>query len=334
MVAARRGRFTASMYQQPSIRHFLLLVLLGAMWASSFTFVKVTIESIPPMTAVAGRVALALAIFLAIAWARGHRLRTLNRRDWMFCAVVGISGTSAPFFLINWGEIYVDSGLAAILMATVPLFTIILAHFVGISEKLTLVKASGVLVGLAGIVVLMGLATLSGLGGQIWAQLAITGAALLYAIGNACVRFVGHLPMSLLGAAVMICATAFAVALSIVEAPWAVDPSWRSTAALVASSLIGTTLGYCVFFLLILATGPTFVALNNYIIPVLGVVWGVLFLAEQPAGTSLTALVLILAGIAITNSGLRKERRVAPAAIAGASGTGRRAEDGNRWGWG
>ena len=302
-------RYLALLYQQPSLKHFAMLLALGAMWASSFTFVKVTIETIPPMTAVAGRVAIALAIFLAVAWSRGYRLRSVRRRDWLFCAIVGISGTSAPFFLINWGEIYVDSGLAAILMAMVPLFTIILAHFISVNEKLTLVKIGGVFVGLIGIVVLMGPDTLGGLGDRVWAQLAITCAALFYAVGNACVRFVGHLPMSLLGAAVMVCATLFAAVLAIVEAPWSIEPSWRSMGAVVASSLIGTTLGYYVFFHLILATGPTFVALNNYIIPILGVVWGMLFLAEQPASAALAALVLILAGITITNSGLRRERR-------------------------
>ena len=311
MVPARRDkRFPAVIYQQPSPKHFVLLLVLGAMWASSFTFVKVTIETIPPMSAVAGRVAIALVIFLAVAWSRGHRLRSLRARDWLFCTIVGVSGTSAPFFLINWGEIYVDSGLAAILMSMVPLFTIILAHYISVNEKLTMAKVTGIFVGLAGIVVLMGFETLAGLDDRMWAQLAIIGAALLYAFGNASVRFIGHLPMSLLGAAVMVCATVFAAGFALVEAPWLIQPSGESTISMVLSSLIGTTVGYYVFFYLILATGPTFVALNNYIIPILGVVWGVLFLAEQPAGSALVALVLILAGITITNFGIRRERRL------------------------
>ena len=89
MVPARRDkRFPAVIYQQPSPKHFVLLLVLGAMWASSFTFVKVTIETIPPMSAVAGRVAIALVIFLAVAWSRGHRLRSLRARDWLFCTIV------------------------------------------------------------------------------------------------------------------------------------------------------------------------------------------------------------------------------------------------------
>ncbi|MDA0260723.1 MAG: DMT family transporter [Proteobacteria bacterium] len=303
-------RAVALIYQQPSLKHFLLLLALGAMWASSFTFVKVTIETIPPMSAVAGRVVIALIVFLAIAWAKGYRLRMLSLRDWGFCAIVGVSGTSAPFFLINWGEIYVDSGLAAILMSMVPLFTIVLAHITSTNEKLTPLKVGGVFVGLAGIVILMGGDTLAGLGDRLWAQLAITGAALLYALGNASVRFIGHLPMSLLAAAVMLCATVFAVVFAVVEAPWTIEPSVASMVSMVLSSLIGTTAGYYVFFYLILATGPTFVALNNYLIPILGVIWGVLFLAEEPASMALVALGLVLAGITITNSGIRRERRL------------------------
>ncbi len=311
MVPVRRDhRCPALIYQPPSLRHFALLFVLGAMWASSFTFVKVTVETIPPMTSVAGRVGIALAIFLTVSWARGYRLRVLTARDWLFCTIVGVSGTSAPFFLIHWAERRVDSGLAAILMAMVPLFTIILAHFTSVNEKMTATKVGGILVGLAGIVVLMGLDTLAGLGDRLWAQLALTCAALLYALGNASVRFVGHLPMSLLGAAVMVCATIFASGFALVESPWLMQPSWDSIIAMASSSLIGTTAGYYVFFYLILATGPTFVALNNYIIPILGVVWGMVFLAEQPASTALAALVLILAGITITNSGLRRERRL------------------------
>ena len=84
-------------YQQPSLKHFVMLLALGSMWASSFTFVKVTIETIPPMSAVAGRVALALILFLAVAWIRGHRLRALTRRDWLFCAIVGVAGPRRHF---------------------------------------------------------------------------------------------------------------------------------------------------------------------------------------------------------------------------------------------
>jgi len=234
----------------------------------------------------------------------------LTARDWGFCTIIGVSGTSAPFFLIHWAELHVESGPAAILMAMVPLFTIILAHFISVNEKITATKVGGILVGLAGIVVLMGLDSLTGLGDRLWAQLAATSAALLYALGNASVRFVGHLPMSLLGAAVMTCATVFAGGFALVEAPWSIQPSWGSIIAMASSSLIGTAAGYYVFFYLILATGPTFVALNNYIIPILGVVWGVVFLAEEPASMALAALMLILAGITITNSGLRRERRL------------------------
>ena len=156
-------------------RDLALLVLLATMWGSAFVFIKLGVATVPPFTLAAARIMLALVLMLA--YLRLRRLRLPRGRVWLVFALLGLVGNVAPFVLISWGEIIIDSALAAILMAVGPLFTVLLAHAFTGDERLTPLKLLGVLIGLSGVVVLIGADALAGLGDNVAAQLAVTAGA-------------------------------------------------------------------------------------------------------------------------------------------------------------
>ncbi len=293
---------------------YLLLLLLSAIWGSSFLFIKLAVAAIPPMTLVAARLglaALALVLFLA---ATGRRLP----RDggvWRGFLVVAVIGNVVPFFLINWGEVTMDSSLAAILLATVPLVTIVLAHAFTPDERLTPLKGLGVAVGFGGIVVLVGPDALAGFGREAVSQLAIVGAACCYAVTGVFVRRsrLIELPAAVTATGVLVAAAMVAVPLALViDRPWELPaPSAGSLLTLVVLALLCTAAAFLVLFRLLATTGATFVSLLNYMAPVFGVFWGALLLGESLQLSALMSLGLILLGLILTQARGRRAAETA-----------------------
>lgn len=284
----------------------MLLILLASLWSSSFAAIKIGVGTIPPLTLAAGRIAVAAAVLYALIALRGQRLPR-SARLWALFFLIGVTGNALPFTLIAWGEERIDSGLAAILMAVMPPTTVLLTHVFTRDERLTAPKLIGVAMGFAGVVLLIGPEALRGLGGEAGRQLAVAGGAVCYAVTFTIARFVPPSPPAVRSAAVMICASVQMIPLALlVDQPWALSPSAGSVAALVYLGLLPTALATIIFFQLISARGATFVALNNYMIPVLGVIWGAAFLGERISLQALGALALILIGIGVTS--LRRRR--------------------------
>jgi len=289
-----------------------LLLLLAAIWSSSFTAIKFAVPTMPPLTLVAVRTVIAVALLLPIMLAQGARLPT-DSKSWTIGFALGVFGISLPFFLIGWGEQRVDSGLAAILMGVMPLATMVLAHFFNEGDRFTLAKLVGVSIGFAGIVVLMGPEALKGLGGDLIYQLAVAGGALCYAVNAVLTR---NLPSgsggrgdSRIGRGIMvlICGAAIAVPLALaIDGPDAVlradTNAWFGAVYL---GVLPTGLATLIYFRLVEVRGASFFSFVNYLNPVFGVVWGVLLLAEVLSLQAIAALVLILAGVAVAN----KKRR-------------------------
>ena len=168
-----------------AVRNWGLLLALVAMWGSSFMFIKIGIATVPPVTLVAARLVLGAVILYTIMRARGLVLPPPDRR-WLPYIALAILGNCLPFFLIAWGQQFIDSALAGILISIMPLATLVLAHFFIAGDRMTVHKAMGFAIGFAGIVVLMGPAALAGLGGAAGtalAQAAVLAGALCYA-GN------------------------------------------------------------------------------------------------------------------------------------------------------
>ncbi len=280
---------------------YLLLFTLSAIWGLSFLFIKVAVATIPPMTLTAGRLWLAAFGLLLCLWATGRHLPR-DPTIWRDFMVLAVAGSVVPFFLINWGEVTIDSGLAAILLATMPLATLILAHAFTRDDRLSPMKCAGILVGFTGVVVLVGADALAGLGQEVAAQLAVAGAACSYAVATVYARCtqLSKLPPMVSGSGMLLCAALLSMPLALaIDRPWTLDPSTGSILALVVLALLCTSIASVIFFRLLATTRSTFTALLNYLLPIFAVTWGAIFLSEPLRPDALAALALILLGLAM-----------------------------------
>ena len=292
-----------------SPRDLALLVLLSSIWGGSYMLIKVAVVTVPPVTIAAGRILLAAVVLVAVVHARGERLPS-GARAWRPFVVLAVFGNALPFTLIGWGELRVDSGLAAILTGAMPLGTVLLAHAFTSDERFTVNKLAGLALGFAGIGALVGPDALAGLGGDVLAQLAIVGAAMCYAMSTVYARRLRLLTPTVTAAAAMATAAALIVPFSLVlDAPWRLAPTATAIAAVVALGLVSTAAASLIFFRLVRTAGATFTSLVNYLIPPIGVIWGTLILDERLSAEAVAALALILAGIAVINR--RAPRRFA-----------------------
>lgn len=283
-------------------RDLSLLLLLAVMWSSSFTVIKVGVEMLPPTTLAMLRVVFGALVLYG--WLKLRRL-SLPRtpRLWWSFFLIGIFGNAIPFVLINWGEQKMASGLAAIIIASMPLAALLLGRFFS-DEILNARRAIGVSVGFAGVIVLIGPQELMHLGEDALRQLAIVVAALCYAIAAILVRKLPGAKPAEHGAGVLIASSAVLVPAALfADQPWTLNYSADALAAALYLGVFPTALATILLIVVIASRGVTFLALNNYLIPVLGVLWGYLFLDEPVTRAVVMALSLILAGIAIAGTG-------------------------------
>lgn len=287
---------------RPMSSDLLLLLLLATMWSSSFAAIKIGVADIPPTTFAAMRVGVGAVVLYA--WLKISGLKLPRQpRLWGSFFLIGLFGNGLPFVMINWGEQQIASGLAAIIIATMPLAALILGRIFS-DEILNPRRAIGVAIGFAGVVVLIGPQEILHLGDNTLRQLAVAAAAVCYAISGILVRKLPVARPTEHGAGVLIASSAvlFPAAL-LADQPWTLS---YPTDALLAALYLGifpTALAMLILIVVISSRGVTFLSLNNYLIPVLGVMWGFLFLAEPVTREILMALGLILAGIAVAGVG-------------------------------
>ena len=285
------------------IRDWALLAALVAMWGSAFMFVKLGVATVPPATLAASRLVIGAAILYAVMRSRGLALPPPGRR-WLSFVALAIVGNSAPFYLISWGQQVIESALAGILMAIMPLATLLLAHFYVAGERLTVYRALGFSLGFAGIVVLMGPAALAGLGGSllvVTAQAAVLAGALCYAASSVMARRLIEADFLVASTAVLIVASVASLPLALVlDRPWELAPSAGSAAAIVWLGIGPTALATLLYFTLIASAGPTFMSLVNYLSPMVALLAGITLLGEQPGTSAVAGLGLILLGIALS----------------------------------
>lgn len=291
------------------ITHWLLLLALVAMWGSAFTMTGVAVRGFSPTVMVTVRLIGGALLLTCLVLLRRMRFPG-HGRFWLFSLLLAIMGNCVPFWLISFGQQRVASGLAGILMGIMPLTTMLLAHFFVQGERLTALKAAGFALGFAGLVVLLGptaLAELRGQGGLLLYELAIVGGAVCYAIQAIVAR---HRPpadpqiaaagVMLAGALIMLPIGGPAAPAELAAAPF--GPLW----ALVALTVVATSIATVVFLKLVVVAGPSFTSFINYLIPVWAVMMGAVFLGERPELGALAALALILGGIAISELGRRR----------------------------
>jgi drug/metabolite transporter (DMT)-like permease len=280
-------------------RDVALLCLLAAMWGGTFPAVKIAVAQVSAFSVTGGRLLVAAVFMGVIAWIAGHR-PPLERGVWRKYLAIAAVGNVLPFILIAHGQRGIDAGLAAILMASMPLVTLILAHAFVQDERLTLRHIAGVLIGLAGMVVLVGVDALQGLGSNVVSQLEVIGGAVCYAVHTVIARRITGVPALTNAACALAASAMLAVPLALAAAPIE-PPTLDAALAIAIAGTLGTGLGYTLYFHIVGTVGANFAALSNYLVPVAGVLWSALILAERPSLRALAALALILLGIAVTH---------------------------------
>ena len=278
-------------------RDYALLLFLSAMWGGSFPLIKVAVGSLPPLWVAGGRIGLGALALLAYMMLRGTRLPR-GRAVWARLGYMGVVGNIAPFALISWGEQHLPSGIAAILMAMVPMMVVVVAHFRLPDEPLTLGKSIGVILGIAGTLVLIGPSALSGLGSSLAGELAILLATVCYAGSAVVARGLPPLAPDSASAAMLLVAAPVGLLLAaIVDPPWALAPTANSLVALSLLGVFCTGFGFVLFLGILSRAGAGFASMNNFLVPPFSVIYGRVGLDERLPVSAFAAMGLILAGL-------------------------------------
>ena len=283
--------------------NLFLLFILGAIWGTSFLFIKIVVGEVPPMTLVAGRLGLASLAIWAFLRLRGVPFPR-DRRLWGVFAVTGLLNGALPFTLISWGEQYISSGLAALLQSTTPIFTIILAHFLTHDDRFTAKKVLGIVLGFVGVGLLMWPGLREGVRASLWGELAIVGSSVSYAIASIFARKrLGNQPPLVSAAGQFTMGFVYILPLSLlIERPFNLSPSWTVLASWVTLALLGTVVAYAIYYTLLQRTSATFTTTVTYIVPINGLILGALILGETIHPELLISLGLILSGVLLVRT--------------------------------
>jgi drug/metabolite transporter (DMT)-like permease len=286
-----------------------MLLLLAALWGASYLFIKVAVEDIPPAPMMAVRTLLAAALLLGyLAWRMGWTRAAADlRAAWRHCAVLGVLNAALPFWLIAWGEQHIDSGLAAVVQASVPIFNALILLRVIPHERVSPTRALGLAIGIVGVAVVTGIhpsggwwaiagalaivaSSLSYAGAGVYGQLAVSGTAgPVLAAGSMLVGGVILLPFALFQ----------------LPSSW---PDLEATASLLALTLLGTAFAQLVLFRMLALHGSARLALVTYLMPGFALVYGALILDEELTFATLGGLALILAGVSLASGAVRLRR--------------------------
>ncbi len=288
-----------------------LLAALALLWSGSFFFAKIALADLPPITLVLARVGLAAIALLAVIalW------RIEVPWSWHLAGqflVMGVLNNIVPFALIFWGQRAIDTGLAAILNATTPIFTVLLAHLLTRDEKLTRNRAAGVLFGLIGVAVLIGSHALAGFDLAATSQLAIIAAAVSYGFAGIYGRRFRGLPAIVPAAGMLTASTIMILPVALLlDRPWTLHVGGNTWAALAGLALLSTALGYVVYFRILAAAGATNLLLVTLLIPIGALTLGAFALDERLAWNAFAGMALIFLGLAaIDGRVLRSLRRI------------------------
>ena len=281
---------------------WLVLFILGAIWGASFFFIKVGVADIPPFTFVLGRTLLASLVLFGVMKLRGEAFPR-SRQLFATLGILGILNGVIPYTLITWGETRITSGLASILNAAMPLFTVVLAHYWTHDERFSTPKVIGVMMGFAGVAVVFIPELRNGIQAEFWGQLAVVIAALSYAIATIVARrFLKGVSPVVASAGQLGSAALMMLPLSFVfDQPWTLRPGFPALAAWLTLALLGTAFAYTLYYWLLEHTGATRTSLVTYLLPIFGVMWGALLLREPIEWEAIVGLVLIIAGVALVN---------------------------------
>jgi drug/metabolite transporter (DMT)-like permease len=286
-------------------RYLAMLVLLALVWGSSFMFIKVAVRHLDPSTLILGRVGVAavvLAVVVPLMLGAGQTAAAL-RTHWRWLVVVGIVNTAAPFWLLSWGETRLDSGLASIIQASVPIFNALIAYGFFHAERVSGRRLAGVGIGFVGVALLVGAQP----SGKLLGALAVVGMALCYAAGGLMAR------QHLAGAAPQVVALGTSAVAAVVALPAGVAqapghfPGWAAVGSVAVLGVVGTAFAYLLFFTINAGAGPAYASLVTYLVPPVALVYGALFLDESFGLAAFGGLALILLGVALGSAPVQRQ---------------------------
>jgi drug/metabolite transporter (DMT)-like permease len=278
-------------------RHLVMLLALAGIWGASFMFIKIAVRELSPATLIVGRLGLAaLTLGLLVPFSVGTRkaLRQLRENaGWL--VVIALIQTAIPFWLLSWGETRIDSGLAAIIQASVPIFNAVVAFGFFRHVRVTGLRLVGVAIGFVGVAVLVGAQP----HGRVLGCLAVCGMALCYAVGQ---LLTGQYLAGVEAPVVALGTTAIA---AVVVAPFGVAqapdhaPGWKVIGSVVMLAVPLTAIAFLLFYAIIAGAGAAYASLVTYLVPPVALAYGAIFLHERSAASAFAGLALILAGVAL-----------------------------------
>lgn len=280
-----------------SLKNWLLLFLLAFLWGGSFFFVEIALESLTPLTIVFLRVSLAACILFFICQYKGYSLRHKSSFWWRMM-ILGLLQAALPFSLIVWGQKYITGSVAAILNATTPIFTVLVAHFATQDERLSLNKLIGVLLGFIGICVLMSPTIEDGFSVSSFGQLAVLGAAVSYSSAGVWGKQFKHNKAIINTTAMLICASLILLPLIFIfEDPFALQPSYTSLLSICGIASLSTALAFIIFFTILSSAGATNVVLVTFLAPISAMLLNMTILGERLHWLSVFGMLIIFASL-------------------------------------
>lgn len=272
--------------------------MLATLWGASYSFIRVGVETIPPVTLIAARTIIAGSLLLMVMAARRIALPR-DAGSWRNFLVQAMLNSVIPFTLIAWGQQVVEAGLATILNSTAPIFTFLFTWGLTRHEPATARKLTGVVAGLAGVTLIVGVQALGGVGQELWSQLAIVAATVCYAGAAIFGRTFSGLSPIVPAAGSMLCGAAILIPVSLlVDRPWTLAPSMSSLVALAGLSVFSTALAFLIYFRLLDSLGSVGTTAQAYLRVPIGVAIGVVFLGESLSPTAWAGLICVVIGVA------------------------------------
>lgn len=291
-----------------------LLVVLSIFWGASFFFYKVLVD-LGPFTVVLGRMGIAAAVMIPVLYARGGKLP--KTRAWGPYFVMALLNNVIPFSLFAYSERHITSGLASIINAMTPIFTVLVAHIWTHNEKLSWNKAAGVGCGLTGVVILIGPAALADIGGKdVLGEVCCLLAAVSYGFGGVYGKRFSGRPLNEVVTGQVTAATILVAPLAILlEQPWTLPaPGLAVWASLTGIALASTVAAYLIYFHILAKAGATNISLVTFLVPVSAILMGVFFLGETVNASAIAGIVVIGLGLACIDGRLFTWLKRRPAA--------------------
>jgi len=280
-----------------TLSQLVQLVLLGTIWGSSYLFIKLAVAGFPPVALVEVRLLLGALVLALVRWSA--RQPWPARSVWPHLVVMALVGNLAPFLLIAWSEQHIDSGLASVLNATTPFFTVLFAVLVFRAERLTWGKAAGVVLGFLGVAILSGSALTAFRTVSAQGQLAVLASSACYGLGFAYARrFLRGAPLALAASQIAVAAVLLLPPSLVLVDRATLQPSGSAVLAVAVLGVLGSGLAYVLYYRLIASAGAVVASLATYLMPPVGVTLGWLVLGEPVDWRLLAGVVLILAGMA------------------------------------